>query len=216
MLGGCSHRHAVSRVHVHSVRCTGLSEGIQADLSVCTGPAGAAPTSGCGVCSRGAPSGLTQVTSRTSCLRRALLPCGPGFRRAESHLDSFTYRGCPNGTPDLGSRPSGSWWLAGWHTGPQSWPQADCCQSTDALYSSLTQLMSLARTDFSLGLYLAKPPTWPYLDLDSDSHGSYITGPPQQTNSGHAGFLNPDQSPRPLVSGSRRASPPSPPSLGHL
>lgn len=164
------------------------------------------------LCSRGAPSGLTQVTSRTSGLRRALLPCGPGFRTAESHLDSFTYRGCPNGMPGLGSRPSGSRWLAGWHTDPQSWPQADCWR----LYSSLTQLVSPARTDFNLGLYLAKPPTWPSLDLDSDSCGSYIIDPPQQTNSGHAGFLNPDQSPHPLVSGSRRASPLSPPSPGHL
>ena len=62
--------------------------------------------------------GLIHITFRASCLRRALLPCGPGFRMAKSYLDCDECRGCPNEMLGLGSHTSETWWLMDWHTGP--------------------------------------------------------------------------------------------------
>lgn len=132
----------------------------------------------------------------TTHLQGFLPPVGPTSMwswiwESKEPPDCSEYRGCPNGIPGLGSGPQGHDALLGATLASEAGPML----TTDlSILLSPTQSMNPACTDFNLGLYLAKPLTWPYLDLNPDSHGPYVIGPPQQTSSGHAGFLSTDQS----------------------
>lgn len=149
MLGGCG-LSTLSPVLTFTRGCVRGSAGL------CTGPAGTVPTSdvGRGQWREGAPWGLTQVTSRASCLREALAPGDPGdpgFRTAGNLQDRFECGGRPNGM-QAWSGLSGHVALLAALLAPKAGPTLT---THAAMLLTLTQFMSSARSEPNRGC------TWP-------------------------------------------------------